>query len=81
MTIFHTVKGNRRQFKSVNMKVSPNQWHTLRVDFEANRFKVLFDGKVALEATDDSFKEPAAVGVWTKADSVTAFDDFSFGGK
>ena len=81
VTIFHTVKGNRRQFKSVNMKVSPNQWHTLRVDFEANRFKVLFDGKVALEATDDTFKEPGAVGVWTKADSVTAFDDFSFGGK
>jgi len=76
VTIFHTVKGNRRQFKSVNMKVSPNQWHTLRVDFEANRFKVLFYGKVALEATDDTFKESGAVGVWTKADSVTAFDDF-----
>jgi hypothetical protein len=81
VTIYHTVKGSRHQFKSVNMKVAPNQWHTLRVDFEGNRFKVLFDGKVALEATDDTFKEPGAVGVWTKADSVTAFDDFSFGGK
>ena len=81
VTIFHTVKGNRRPFKSINMKVSPNQWHTLRVDFDGNKFKVLFDGKVALEATDDTFKEPGAVGVWTKADSVTAFDDFSFGSK
>jgi hypothetical protein len=81
VTIFQTVKGTRRQFKSVNMKVSSNQWHTLRVDFEGNRFKVVFDGKVALEATDDTFKDPGAVGVWTKADSVTAFDDFSFGGK
>jgi hypothetical protein len=81
VTIFHTVKGTRRQFKSVHMKVTSNQWHTLRVDFEGNRFKVLFDGKVALEATDDTFKEPGSVGVWTKADSVTAFDDFSFGGE
>jgi len=81
VTIFHTVKGSRRQFKSFNMKVTSNQWHTLRVDFDGNRFKVLFDGKVALEATDDTFKEPGAIGVWTKADSVTAFDDFSFGGK
>jgi FtsP/CotA-like multicopper oxidase with cupredoxin domain len=81
VTIFHTVKGTRRQFKSVNMKVTSNQWHTLRVEFEGERFKVLFDGKAALEASDDTFKEPGAIGVWTKADSVTAFDDFSFGGK
>ncbi len=81
VTIYHTIKGSRRQFKNANMKVAPNQWHTLRVDFEGNRFKVLFDGKIALEATDDTFKDTGAVGVWTKADSVTAFDDFSFGGK
>jgi hypothetical protein len=81
MTIFHTVKGSRREFKSVSMKVATNQWHTLRVEFAGNRFKVLFDGKVALEATDDTFKDAGAVGVWTKADSVTAFDDFSFGGQ
>ena len=81
VTIFHTVKGTRHEFKSVNMKVASNQWHTLRVDFDGNSFKVLFDGKVALEAADDTFKDAGAVGVWTKADSVTAFDDFSFGGK
>jgi hypothetical protein len=81
VTIFHTVKGVRVPFKSVKMNVTSKQWHTLRAEFEGNKFKVLFDGKVALEATDDTFKEPGAVGVWTKADSVTAFDDFSFGGK
>ena len=81
VTIFHTVKGTRRPFKNVKMNVASKQWHTVRVEFEGNKFKVLFDDKVALEATDDTFKEPGAVGVWTKADSVTAFDDFSFGGK
>ncbi len=81
VTIYHTVKGHRRAFKNVNMKVASNQWHTLRVDFTGNKFKVMYDGKVAIEATDDTFKQAGAVGVWTKADSVTLFDDFSFGGK
>ena len=81
VTIYHTVKGSRRSFKNINMKVASNQWHTLRVDFAGNQFKVTFDGKVAIEASDDTFREAGAIGVWTKADSVTLFDDFSFGGK
>jgi hypothetical protein len=81
VTIYHTINGSRRAFKNVNMKVASNQWHTLRVDFEDNKFKVTFDGKVAIEAVDNTFKEAGAVGVWTKADSVTSFDDFSFEGK
>ena len=79
VTIYHTVNGSRRSFKSVNMKVAPSEWHTLRVDFMDNQFKVTFDGKIAIEATDDTFNQGGAVGVWTKADSVTLFDDFSFG--
>ena len=78
VTIYHTVQGSRRAFKNVDIKVAPNEWHTLRVDFTGNNFTVTFDGKIAIEATDDTFKEAGAVGVWTKADSVTLFDDFNF---
>lgn len=81
VTIYHTVKGSRRAFKNVDMKVASNQWHTLRVDFIGDQFKVTFDGKVAIEANDGTFKEAGAIGVWTKADSVTLFDDFSYGGR
>jgi hypothetical protein len=80
VTIYHTIKGSRRALKNVNMKVASKQWHTLRVDFMGNKFKVTFDGKVAIEVIDDTFKEAGAIGVWTKSDSVTLFDDFSFGG-
>ena len=79
VTIYHTVKGTRRSFKSADLKVTGNQWHTLRVDFSGNHFKVSFDGKTVIEADDDTFKAAGAVGVWTKADSVTLFDDFNFG--
>lgn len=79
ITIYHTVKGKRTEKKRVSMKVASNQWHILRVDFQGNKFKVFFDGQAALEWEDDTFKETGAVGIWTKADSVTLFDDFSFG--
>ena len=81
LTIYHTTKGKRVSFKNVNTKVASGQWHTLRVDFEANKFTVTFDGQKLIEATDDSFKDAGKVGVWTKADSVTLFDDFTFGTK
>ena len=81
VTIYHTIKGKRTEKKRINVKVASNQWHTLRVDFAGNHFTVTFDGKKAIEWEDSTFKEPGAVGVWTKADSVTLFDDFSYGGK
>jgi len=58
------------------MKVAPGVWHTLRVDFQGRRFRIAFDGHPALEWDDDTFAGPGAVGVWTKADSHTLFDDF-----
>jgi hypothetical protein len=81
VTIYHTVKGNRSSFKNHDIKVSSNEWHTLKVEFKDNKFTVSFDGKVVIEAEDDTFKEAGAVGVWTKADSVTLFDDFKYEGK
>lgn len=44
----------------------------------AQDIKVLLDGKPYIELSDNNISGPGAIGVWTKADSVTAFDDFSF---
>jgi hypothetical protein len=79
VTIYHTVKGVRRSFKNVNVKVTSKTWHTLRVDFKEDQFAVTFDGRKVIEARDATFSGAGAVGVWTKADSVTYFDDFRFG--
>ena len=81
VTIYHTIKGKRASFKNIDTKVAPALWHTLRVEFEDNKFAVIFDGKKVVEATDDSFSDAGKVGVWTKADSVTLFDDFTWGSK
>ena len=79
VTIYHTIKGSRQAFKNVDIKVASGVWHTLRVEFKGSHFTVLFDGKRVLEADDTKIQGPGAVGLWTKADSVTYFDDCSYG--
>ena len=89
VVLYKTVNGKRsslpvkgRMFGyGVDTKVPKGKWNTLRVDFRGNLFTVLFNGKTLFEVKDDTFKEAGAVGVWTKADSVTLFDDFTFGKK
>jgi hypothetical protein len=81
VTIYHTINGRRTEKKRTRMQVSSNQWHTLRVDFQGGHFTVRFDGQQAIEWDDETFKDSGRIGVWTKADSVTLFDDFSFSGK
>jgi hypothetical protein len=81
VTIYHTIGGKRVAFKSAKTKVASGVWHTLRVDFQGSHFTVTFDGTKVIEADDTSFSDAGKVGVWTKADSVTLFDDFSFAGK
>ena len=69
----------RRGGYGVEQAVPANQWHTLRVEFVATRFKVIFNNKPLFEVDDSTFTEPGLVGLWTKADSVTAFDAFAYG--
>jgi hypothetical protein len=60
----------------VDAKVPGRKWNTLRVDFKGTRFKVSLNGKELFEVDDASFSKAGKVGLWTKADSVTLFDDF-----
>jgi len=81
VTIYDTVNERRTERKRTNTKVASNQWHTLRVDFQGSQFAVTFDGKKVIDWDDQTFKDAGKVGVWTKADSVTEFDDFTFGAR
>ncbi len=78
VSLYYTQNGRRNTIKYVNAAVAKNQWHILRVEYSGKRIKVALDGKVYIEVDDDHIAGPGAVGVWTKADSVTAFDDFTY---
>ena len=51
----------------------------LRVAFFGTHIRVALDGKSYIDVDDGHIAGAGAVGLWTKADSVTAFDDFAFG--
>jgi hypothetical protein len=73
--LYHVVNGRRSEFAGANLKVTSGEWHDLRVEAVGNKIACYYDGNKKIEATDDTFKDAGKVGLWTKADSVTAFDD------
>jgi len=79
VSIYYTLGGKRHTIKYEKANVAKNQWHRLRVDFKANNFTVTFDGEQVLQVQDDHIKGAGSIGVWTKADSMTLFDDFQHG--
>lgn len=79
VSLYYTEGGKRKTLKYVDAPVARDAWHRLRVEFRGARITVIYDGKPLIELEDRHIEGPGAVGVWTKADSVTAFDDFAFG--
>jgi len=79
VSLYYTQHGRRITIKYVDAPVAKAQWHTLRVDFVGTRVRVALDGKVYIEVDDEHIAGAGRVGVWTKADSVTLFDDFVYG--
>jgi hypothetical protein len=85
--LYKTVDGVRRALDIVGRKggygvsvpVPPNTWHSLRVDFKGSRFIASFNGKPMFEVEDSTFPDAGQVGLWTKADSETVFDDVRYG--
>ncbi len=73
--LYHVINGSRRQFAGANFKVTSGEWHELRVECVGNRIICYYDGQKKIEATDDTFRDAGKIGLWTKADSVTYFDD------
>jgi hypothetical protein len=58
-----------------DVTAAEGKWHTIRVVHRGNQIQCYFNGKLHLEAKDDTFTEAGKVGVWTKADAQTYFDD------
>jgi hypothetical protein len=68
------LKGEGRAYGK-KVKVPSGQWGTLGVTAQGKQFTVYFNGQKLYEVEDETFKDAGKVGLWTKADSVTYFDD------
>lgn len=84
--LYKTVNGSRSPLDIVGRKggygvsvpVPANIWHSLRIDFKGMRFTASFNGKQMFEVEDSTFSAAGKVGLWTKADSVTLFDEVKY---
>ena len=89
VVLYKTIDGKRSPIDivgrsggyGVKVPVPAGRWHTLRVEFEGRRFKVVFNGQRLFEVDDRTFSEAGQVGLWTKADSITVFDNVFVRGK
>lgn len=87
VVLYKTVNGvrspldiaGRKGGYGTDVKVPANTWHSLRVDFSGSRFRLSFNGKQLFEVEDSTFADAGKVGLWTKADSVTLFDQITYG--
>jgi hypothetical protein len=72
------VKGGRRtEIANWDGEVTRGAWHELRAEARGSRFRVFWDGQQVLEKEDRTFENPGLIGLWTKADTYTLFDDLS----
>ncbi|MGE5756842.1 MAG: hypothetical protein ACM35G_14195 [Planctomycetaceae bacterium] len=56
-------------------------WHTLRVTMKGDHIACYYDGEGALEARDSTFPEAGKIGLWSKADARSQFDDLALDGR
>ncbi len=74
--LYKVVNGKREQLQSAHIRRTDG-WHTLRVTMKDDRIQCFYDAKKYLEAADSTFKEPGKIGLWTKADAQSYFDDLT----
>lgn len=79
VSLYYMEGGARRTLQYVAAPVAKHRWASLRVEFSGKRIRVLLDGQSRIEIDDEHIADAGSVGLWTKADSVTAFDNFVFG--
>jgi len=72
--VYTVVDGKRTQLASADLPSAPG-WHTLRVTMTGDHIRCYYDGELALEVHDSTFPAAGLIGLWTKADAQTQFDD------
>jgi hypothetical protein len=77
--LYHVVDGKRTQLENVDITHSDG-WHTLRVSMRGDEITCYYDGKKYLEAKDSTFTEAGKIGLWSKADAQSQFDDLTLVG-
>jgi hypothetical protein len=74
-------KGLPSRSYGITHDIPRGRWNRLKVDFQGSVFTVFLNGERLFEAEDRTFTKAGKTGLWTKADSVTYFNEFNYVGK
>ncbi|MCI0705242.1 MAG: DUF1080 domain-containing protein [Planctomycetia bacterium] len=75
--VYKVVDGKRVQLATKEeLKFPAGEWHTLSITMKGDAITCSLNGKKYLDAKDDTFPKAGKVGLWTKADAQTSFDNF-----
>ncbi len=74
MNLYKYVAGSRSQIAGGEADVPGGEWHELRLEIRGTTLIGYLDGVRVVQGIDTTFAA-GGVGLWTKADSVTCFDD------
>jgi len=75
--IYYVKDEARKILASARVKLPAHKWYELKIVQKENHITGYLNGKKYLEVDDNTFPGPGGVGLWTKADAVTSFDDFT----
>jgi hypothetical protein len=75
--VYKVVEGKRTQLGSADTEAAAGQWHRLRIAHDGNHIRGLLGNQLLLDVKDETFPDAGRIGLWTKADAVTFFDDLS----
>ncbi len=73
--VYYVKNNNRKQIATADITTDASKWHDINIVMVGNKITASFDGKKIIEVEDSTFTEAGMVGLWTKADAATAFDD------
>jgi hypothetical protein len=80
VNLYRVLAGKRDMIGCMEVNVSGQAWHTLGIAARDDRLTVFFDGRELFVATDRRFPgPPGKVGLWTRADSMTWFENLKIG--
>jgi hypothetical protein len=60
----------------VDVKPLGNKWNTLKLKVKDNLFTIYLNDQQIFQVQDTTFSNSGKIGLWTKADAITYFDDF-----
>lgn len=75
LRFYRVVDSSRKQLKSVDSDIPTGVWFTMSIEMKGNNISCFLNGKKLIETGDDTFTQPGRVGLWTKADAVSYFDE------